>query len=119
MLKKEMKLEHQLPHLLSRLGHTHVKATHGYPKLHACPNYHPLCPRSNCSINAKLFARKTKYTDLLTSKLRSFQTLNLDSIVFCSNSYGITVSKYDSLTALLKVKLVSLPQLELLAQLRG
>ena len=79
LIKKETKLEHKLPHLLTCLGHIRVKATHDYPKLHAHPNHHPLCLYFNCSIhvNAELFARQTKYTDLLTSKLHSFQTLNL------------------------------------------
>ena len=96
--KKETKLEHKLLHLLTRLGRVCIKATHGYPKLHAHPNYDLLCPHLH---NAGLFARQTKYTDLLvfTSKLHP-------------------MSKYDSLIALLKVKLVSLPLLELLAQLQ-
>ena len=36
--KKETKLEHKLLHLLTCLGRICVKATHGYPKLHAHPN---------------------------------------------------------------------------------
>ena len=72
--KKETKLEHKLPYLLTCLSRIRVKATRCYPKLHAHPNYDPLCPHFNHSINAGLFATHTKYTDLpvFASKLHSF-----------------------------------------------
>ena len=72
--KKETKLDHKLPYLLTRLSRIRVKATRGYPKLHAHPNYDPLCPRLNHGINVGLFARQARHTDLLvfTSKLHSF-----------------------------------------------
>ena len=122
VVKKETKLQHsKLPHLLTCLGHIRVKATHGYPKLHAHPNYDLLCPHFKHSINAGLFERQTKYIKdfLVFASLEAAFFINFKPcIVFCSNSYCITVSKYDSLIALLKVKLVSLPLFELLAQLR-
>ena len=66
VVEKETKLQHSnLPHLLTCLGHIHVKATHGYPKLHAHPNCDLLCPHFSHSINAGLFERQTKYKDFL------------------------------------------------------